>query len=82
MLFSGFFLRKAMHTPQWLSYLKYISMFNYGYDLLIINQWEEVKEVKCEFDLEVLCLQNGSAIIEHHQVKIVSPDDDDSHLVP
>jgi hypothetical protein len=72
MLFSGFFLKKALRTPKWLSYIKYVSIFNYGYDLLLINQWEHSKNVRCEYDLEILCLMNGDAVIEHQKVEPVS----------
>ena len=30
-----------------MTYVKFISVFNYGFDLLMINQWEYVKELKC-----------------------------------
>jgi hypothetical protein len=71
MLFSGFFLKKALRTPKWLSYIKYVSIFNYGYDLLLINQWENSKNVRCEYDLEILCLMTGNAVIGHHKVEAV-----------
>ena len=30
-----------------MTYVKFISVFNYGFDLLMINQWENVKALKC-----------------------------------
>ena len=30
-----------------LTYVKFGSVFNYGFDLLMINQWENVKSLKC-----------------------------------
>jgi len=34
-------------APLFLTYVKFISVFNYGFDLLMINQWEYVYELNC-----------------------------------
>ncbi len=67
-LFSGFFLNKAKNTPEWLRFLRHISIFDYSYDLLMILQWEGVKGIKCEHDLELLCAVSGLNILESESI--------------
>lgn len=31
-----------------MTYVKFCSVFNYGFDLLMINQWENVKSLNCQ----------------------------------
>ena len=42
-----FFFLSRNGSPEFIKYLKYISVFNYGFDLLMINQWENVGKLKC-----------------------------------
>ncbi|RNA12657.1 hypothetical protein BpHYR1_016987 [Brachionus plicatilis] len=69
MLFSGFFLRRAVRTPKFLSYIKYGSIFNYGYDLLMLNHWENVSEIECEYDIELLCLTTGGSVLNEEKIR-------------
>nr|QNH67907.1 ATP-binding cassette transporter subfamily G-like protein 8 [Brachionus rotundiformis] len=69
MLFSGFFLRRAVRTPKFLSYIRYGSIFNYGYDLLMLNQWENVNEIECEYDIELLCLTTGGSVLNEEKIR-------------
>jgi len=46
MLFGGFYLNSGS-VPVWLSWLKYLSWFLYGFEALLINQWEGVKDISC-----------------------------------
>nr|APD26558.1 ATP-binding cassette transporter subfamily G-like8 protein [Brachionus koreanus] len=71
MLFSGFFLRRAVRTPAFLTFIKYGSIFNYGYDLLMLNQWENVQEIECEYDIELLCLTTGGSVLNEENVRRV-----------
>ncbi|KAJ8656456.1 hypothetical protein O0I10_007779 [Lichtheimia ornata] len=41
MLFGGFLLNKD-HIPSFLSWLKYLSFFNYGYEALIVNELKDL----------------------------------------
>ncbi|KAG0190293.1 hypothetical protein DFQ28_002243 [Apophysomyces sp. BC1034] len=41
MLFGGFLLNKD-HIPVFLSWLKYLSFFNYGYEALIVNELKDI----------------------------------------
>jgi hypothetical protein len=34
----------------------------------MINQWEKIPSLQCEYDVEVLCLPNGLAVLD--EVKI------------
>jgi hypothetical protein len=34
----------------------------------MINQWENIPSLQCEYDVEVLCLQNGLSVLD--EVKI------------
>ena len=61
-----------MHTPAFIVYLKYVSIFNYGFDLLMVNQWENIPTLKCEYDVEILCLSSGPAVIEELKIYSVS----------
>nr|UOU03359.1 ATP-binding cassette subfamily G-like 8 [Brachionus rubens] len=68
LLFSGYFLNRAARTPAPLTYIKYLSVFNYGYDLFLLNQWENVKEIQCEYDIELLCYSDGQSILNHEKI--------------
>ena len=49
MLFGGFYLKTTSVVP-WLSWIKYISWFHYGYSALVINQWSGVTNITCPQD--------------------------------
>merc|ERR1719445_63730 len=49
MLFGGFYLKTTSVVP-WLSWIKYISWFHYGYSALVINQWSGVTNITCPLD--------------------------------
>ena len=52
--------------------IKYISIFNYGYDLLMINQWKNVN-LTCEFSnaTQSLCLYTGEEVLKSLHVSQV-----------
>lgn len=68
-IFFGFFVR--LRTPQFLTYFKYVSILNYGFDAQMMNQWENVVELKCEFELELLCFTSGPAILKQNNINSV-----------
>ena len=35
--------------PDWLSWLQYLSWFNYGYEALVVNQWENYGNISKPF---------------------------------
>lgn len=34
----------------------------------MINQWENITELKCEYDLELLCLQSGPSLLKESKI--------------
>jgi hypothetical protein len=48
MLFSGFFLNTVDKLSEYIVNLKYLSIFNYGYNLMMINQWKNTS-LTCEY---------------------------------
>ena len=65
-------MSNRLHTPEFLTYIKYGSIFNYSYDLLMINQWENIPELKCEYDLPLLCKESGKSILDELKIKPVN----------
>ena len=52
--------------------MKYLSAFNYGYDLLLINQWDNVTSIMCEYPIpEDLCRTNGPEVLEFMKLDFV-----------
>lgn len=45
MLFSGFFVNQD-HIPVFLKPFEYLSLFKYGFQVLILNEYEGIK-IKC-----------------------------------
>ncbi|CAF1108091.1 unnamed protein product, partial [Brachionus calyciflorus] len=70
MLFSSFFLSITPRTPELLKTIRYSSVFNYGFDLLMKNHWENVQAIECEYDIEFLCLVTGDSILNQEQVTL------------
>jgi hypothetical protein len=53
--------------PKFLTFLKYFSVFNYGYDALMINQWEgPAVNFTCQIDpfKPSVCITNGQEILD------------------
>lgn len=75
-LFIPFFFLLNLYfsdnAPAFFVYLKFLSVFNYGYDLLMINQWEKVEKLKCEFQIVELCKFDGLAILDDFKLRTVS----------
>jgi ABC-type multidrug transport system permease subunit len=71
-LFSGFFMDRTKHIPQWLSSLRYLSVVNYSFELMMINLWAPVAKLKCEYDLELLCLDSGQDVLDDFSFKAVN----------
>jgi len=60
MLFGGFFLN-ASSVPVWLVWLKYLSWLFYGFEALMINQWDGVEGIQC--DRKGGCLEDGESVL-------------------
>jgi len=61
MNFGGFY-QNAGSIPVWLDWMKYISLWFYGFEALSINQWKNVEEIKCEFE-EAVCAEDGMDVL-------------------
>lgn len=58
-LFGGFYLNAAS-VPVYFVWLKYVSMFYYGNEAVLINQWSSVKNITCSTPM---CAPNGKAVL-------------------
>ncbi|XP_020900669.1 protein white isoform X3 [Exaiptasia diaphana] len=64
MLFGGFFLKDST-VPDYFLWIKYISWFRYGFELMIVNQWDGYGTISnCTAGAEALCIPDGQAAIE------------------
>jgi len=63
MLFGGFYLNNGS-VPVWLSWLKYLSWFLYGFQALLINQWSDVKDIQCPSNTTLPCLTTGEQVLK------------------
>ncbi|CAF0910847.1 unnamed protein product [Rotaria sordida] len=64
MVFGGFFLNNQS-GQKWLTWLKYISWFYYGNEVLLINQWADVNNLPCEGLAPGLpCYHNGDEVLK------------------
>ena len=72
LLFSGFFLNEGNNHPRWLDFFRNFSIFHYSYELMYMNQWGNVGELKCEYDIELLCISTGEEILKKRDISKVS----------
>ena len=50
--------------PAWLSWIRYISWFYYGYSALMINQWSGVQHIACQSNSTSACVKTGREVLE------------------
>lgn len=73
LLFSGFFLDKRTNSiSESINFLRYFSIFNYSFNLLMINQWEHVTELNCSYSYQPLCLNTGKDVLKQQNIELVS----------
>jgi len=70
MIFSGFFLNNAS-VPDYFIWLKYLSWLNYSNELLMLNQWDGVKNISCP-TVNAGCLTTGTQILSKLNFDMVS----------
>ena len=63
---------KRINTPKFLTYIRHFSIFNYGFDLMMINQWEDITDLKCEYELDMLCNKSGPMVLKLYKIDTVS----------
>ncbi|KAI3390166.1 hypothetical protein SNEBB_001838 [Seison nebaliae] len=61
MLFGGLFLNNSS-TPIYFIWIKYVSWFKYGYDLICTNQWENIKTIPCPANTTT-CFHTGEQVL-------------------
>ena len=47
----------------WLSWIRYISWFYYGYSALMINQWDGVQDIACQSNSTEACIRTGEDVL-------------------
>lgn len=50
--------------PLWLDWMKYLSLWYYGFEALSINQWRDVEYINCEIP-GIECLENGQDVLKN-----------------
>ena len=72
LLFSGFFLDKRSNSlAETVNFIRYFSIFNYSFNLLMINQWEHIDHVNCTYTFQALCLNSGKDVLDYQEIKYV-----------
>ncbi|KAI3386317.1 hypothetical protein SNEBB_004313 [Seison nebaliae] len=79
MLFAGLFLNNDS-TPSYFVWVKYISWFKFGYEMVSVNQWENIYNIDCEPGRPV-CYTNGTQVLHTFGMDDVSKLDDSLGLI-
>jgi hypothetical protein len=61
MIFSGYLLNYDS-MPKYFAWIRYLSWFSYSNELLLLNQWDDVKNLTCRNN-DSFCFKNGSEVI-------------------
>ncbi|CAH3177689.1 unnamed protein product, partial [Porites evermanni] len=67
LLIGGFYVKNNT-IPDWLSWLQYLSWFKYGFETLVVNQWDGYENIACtpqENRTGVPCINNGDEAITY-----------------
>jgi hypothetical protein len=48
-----------------------VSIVNYGYDLLMINQWEDITQLECEYKMTSQCVTTGDSVLQQENINPV-----------
>lgn len=51
-------------------WVKYLSWFSYSYELLLLNQWDNVTHIECQ-SYKLNCFKNGNSVIDSYNVNKV-----------
>ncbi|XP_078376593.1 protein white-like [Oculina patagonica] len=68
LILGGFFVENTT-IPDWLFWLKYLSWFNYGFEALVVNQWDNYGNITCTESSNARCIYNGNEAIENRGLK-------------
>jgi len=67
LLLGGFYVKNTT-IPVWLSWLQYLSWFNYGFEALVVNQWDDYGKITCKVTnnrTNTPCVDDGNEVIEY-----------------
>jgi ABC-type multidrug transport system permease subunit len=74
MIFSGVLLNFDS-IPRYFIWLRYMSWFSYANELLVVNQWQNVTNISCPFNVTIItqngpgrCFQVGEDIINNLKI--------------
>ncbi|XP_020625255.1 protein white-like [Orbicella faveolata] len=67
LIIGGFFIQNTS-IPAWLTWLRYLSWFNYGFEALVINQWDNYGNITCT-NSSAPCIYDGQEAIENRGLK-------------
>lgn len=62
MIFGGFFLNSES-IPVYFDWIKYLSWITYANDIALVNQWNGVKNIACEYN-DTICYKNGEEVLQ------------------
>lgn len=72
LVLGGFYIENRT-IPEWLTWLRYLSWFNYGFEALALNQWDNYGPIPCKIiptnETYTKCVYNGSIAIEQRGLK-------------
>ena len=67
-IYGGFFITQES-MPSWLSWVKYLSWFFYGFEILMTNQWDVNAELKCSDRKSERCFSSGKHVLEFYSLQ-------------
>ena len=67
-------LQPIRSIPAWLSWIRYVSWFYYGYSALMINQWTGVEDIACQSNSTSACIKTGREVLQQLNIEEVRPD--------
>ncbi|KAB0792488.1 hypothetical protein PPYR_04282 [Photinus pyralis] len=65
MLFGGFFMNLDS-IPKYFRWISYLSWIRYGFEGLMVNQWEGVNHINCTENMA--CPQNGTMVLDTYSL--------------
>ena len=66
--YFSFHISPIRSIPVWLSWIRYISWFYYGYSALMINQWDGVESIACQSNSTAACIKTGQDVLKQFKI--------------
>lgn len=67
LLLLGGFFKENTTLPEWLRWVQYLSWWNYGFEAMVVNQWDNYGNITCKFQKNRThppCIYNGDQAID------------------